>query len=94
MAATKGGRSLDRAFCPVCSRGMDLGESLADHLMTHLAPGLRCVQCGLVATSHQEMQAHREFLWRCDCAACDTHVGRGARLLQHIIEDHDGVSTQ
>ena len=85
-------KRVDSAFCPACSRAMDPGESMADHLLTHLAPGLRCVQCGLVVATHQEMQAHWTFTWRCDCSACDTHVGRGARLLQHIIEDHDGVS--
>ena len=85
-------RRLDLANCPVCSRAMEPGELLSDHLLTHLAPGLRCVQCGLVTSSHQQMRDHWAFTWRCDCAACDTHVGRGSRLLQHIIEDHDGVS--
>ncbi|XP_043220177.1 zinc finger and BTB domain-containing protein 17-like [Amphibalanus amphitrite] len=89
-ASTRGRRDMDSAFCPVCSRSMNPGEALADHLMTHLAPGLRCIQCGLVAGSHQEMRAHRTFTWRCDCSACDTHVGRGSRLLKHVIEDHDG----
>ncbi|XP_037085920.1 zinc finger protein 26-like isoform X1 [Pollicipes pollicipes] len=76
--------------CPLCRRAMQPGESLPDHLLGHAAAGLRCVQCGLVTDTHTEMAAHRQFLWRCSCAACDTSVGRGSRLLRHVLEDHDG----